>query len=556
MADLQTISPRLAAHHARTRTRGVNTLVYWIARAILQPAIHVWFRISRTGREHIPRSGPVILASNHRSFLDPFVIGCCLRRPVYFVAKQELFENRLIGWLLNCLGAFPVRRGQSDEEAIATSRAILARGDVLVIFPEGTRIRTGSLGTPKRGVGRMALESGAPVIPVAVLGSERARRGWAIRPVKVRIRCGRPLTFPRVDEASPHLAAEVSERIWPCVELQWEWLGGLPPLRKAAVVGAGSMGTAVATLLARAGLEVQLGCRTAAQAERIAATGRNDGYLPELALPDGVAACTVADIEFAGVDLVVLAVPSSSLPVAVGKIGDRVGARSAVLVVSKGLVPPQGELPSRYVGDRIDARAVAALGGPSHAAEAVREGAAVVLATEDDDLRRQLPEALGGAGIDVTEGDDPAAVELAACAKNAATLAAAAAAPSGANAAGAAAGRVFAELHHLAAVRWARRDAFAGLAGVGDLVATVLADSSRNRRAGELLAAGIPPGQVQASLPGAAEALSTVPLLAAICERDGIDAPALTALAGLVEGRLGRDDWLELVSGGGERRAA
>ena len=216
---------RLPAYHARVRGRGVQPLVYWTVRAVLQPALHLWFRLRRTGREHIPDGG-VILASNHRSFLDPFVVGCCLRRPIYFMAKSELFQNRLIAWLLNCLGAFPVRRGQSDEESVQTSLALLERGEAVVIFPEGTRHRSGPLHEPRRGVGRLALESGAPVVPIAIAGTERARRGWLVRPVRVDIRCGRPLTYPRVESASPHLAQEVTARIWPCVELQWAWLGG------------------------------------------------------------------------------------------------------------------------------------------------------------------------------------------------------------------------------------------------------------------------------------------------------------------------------------------
>ena len=227
----------LDKHHERIRTRGVQPVVYWLTRAVLQPLIHIYFRLGRYGRTHIPREGAVILAGNHKSFLDPFIIGVCLRRPIYFVAKRELFENRLIGWFLNCLGAFPVRRGESDEEAVATAMAVLARGDAVVIFPEGTRIRRPGLGTPKRGFARMALESGAPVVPVAVHGTERTRRGWRIKPVKVRVRCGRPLTFPRVEEPSPTLAASVADRVWPCVELQYRWLDQLPELEaKPALV--------------------------------------------------------------------------------------------------------------------------------------------------------------------------------------------------------------------------------------------------------------------------------------------------------------------------------
>ncbi len=538
-------------YHERTRRRGVNTPVYWLVRAVLQPFLQVYFRLVRGGRHHIPAEGGVLLASNHRSFLDPFVIGCCLRRPIFFVAKQELFENRLIGWFLNCLGAFPIRRGESDEESVKTALALLERGDAIVIFPEGTRIRQGALKQPKRGVGRLALLSGAPVVPIAVHGSEHARRGWIFRPVKVKIRIGRPLTFPLVEEPSQSLATEVTARIWPCVELQYEWLGGLPPLRKAAVVGAGSAGTATAVLLARAGLDVQLGCRDAGCAERIAAAGRNEEYLPGVDLPSGVVATSLSQIEFAGVDLVVLAVPSSSLPQVVGSVGARIGDRSAVLALSKGLVQPLGTLPTRYVADRVNARAVAFLGGPSHAAESVQRGAHVVLASSDEPLRDQLGDVLAKAGLDVERTDDVVGVQFAGAAKNAAALAAAAAGLDGMNAAGAAASRVFSEVHALAAQHGARTQTFLGLAGAGDLVATALAEHSRNRRAGELLGQGVPGDQIPAILPQAAEGISSVPLLVEALDRDGIPCPALESLCGLIEGRIDASQWLASV-----RRAA
>src|SRR6202022_2715213 len=239
--------------HRRAREQGANPFVYWLVRAVLQPFFHIYFRLSRIGREHIPADGPVIIASNHRSFLDPFVIATMARRPMYYVAKQELFFRPWQAWILNALGAFPVDRGAGDTDMIETAKAILGRGDIVLMFPEGTRIRPGSLGTPKRGVGRLALETGVPVVPVAVIGTEAVRRGWRIRPHKVRIRAGRPLRFPQVEGASPALAQAVTERIWPCVMLQWEWLGGLPPIRRAAIVGAGAWGTSLAVSLSRAG---------------------------------------------------------------------------------------------------------------------------------------------------------------------------------------------------------------------------------------------------------------------------------------------------------------
>src|SRR6478672_2280181 len=119
----------LEAHHERARRRGVNPVVYWVARAILQPFFLVYFRMSRIGREHLPARGPVIIAANHRSFLDPFVIGMVARRPIYYVAKQELFRYRAFGWFLSSLGAFPVKRGAGDQDMIETAKAILGRGD-------------------------------------------------------------------------------------------------------------------------------------------------------------------------------------------------------------------------------------------------------------------------------------------------------------------------------------------------------------------------------------------------------------------------------------------
>jgi len=221
-------------HHVRARTKGVNPIVYWLMRAWVQPFAHLYWRLGRIGREHIPASGPVILVSNHRSFIDPFIIGLCSRRPVYYVAKEELFHNRLLGWFVGSLGAFPVKRGAGDADFVETAKAILKRGDPVLIFPEGTRTRPGALGKPKRGVGRLALETGATVVPVAIKGTEAIRKGLRIRPHKVRVRIGAPLNFPLVDQATAPLAAAVTDRIWPNVMLQWEWLGGLPPLRRSA----------------------------------------------------------------------------------------------------------------------------------------------------------------------------------------------------------------------------------------------------------------------------------------------------------------------------------
>src|SRR5579859_5795609 len=286
--------------HRRAREHRANPIVYAIVRLLFQPVFHTYFRYQRIGREHIPKRGPVIIAANHRSFLDPFVIATMARRPMYYVAKKELFANRVVAWFLAALGAFPVDRGAGDAEMIETAKNILERGDILLMFPEGTRTRPGSLGRPRRGVGRLALETGAPVVPVAVIGTEAVRRGWRIRPHKVRIRAGRALRFPQVPDASPQLAGAVTDRIWPCVMLQWEWLGGLPPIRRAAVIGAGAWGTTLSICLARAGFDVDLGCRTEEQARLLGQERRNDRYLPDVELPPAIRPMRASELALGG----------------------------------------------------------------------------------------------------------------------------------------------------------------------------------------------------------------------------------------------------------------
>lgn len=521
----------------RAGGHGVNRVVYRLVRLVFLPFFLTWFRLDRVGREHVPAEGPVIFAANHRSFLDPFAISGSSKRPLYFVAKQELFQkNRLQTWFLNSLGAFPIDRGAGDEDSMATARRILERGDGVMIFPEGTRVRPGPLGDPRRGVGRLALETGATVVPVAIIGSEDVRRGWRIRSRKVRVRTGAPLHFPKVEHPSPALAKAVTDRIWPCVELQWEWLGGTPPLRRVAVIGAGSWGTSLAIALARAGVTVELGCRTGDQARTLTAERENRRYLSGVRLPDAIRVERAGALDLRDADLVCLAVPTRDLPVAMGEIGDRLGPRTSLLVSSKGLVPPVGELPTAFCAQRAGGRPVACLGGPAHAADAVEHGASIVLACGDAELLAQLRRLFAEAGFDAETTRDVVGVDLAGVAKNAAVLAATTAAVGGPNASGAAAGKVFSEIAAYAGALGARPETWTGLAGAGDLVASVVAAGGRNRRAGELLARGLPQREIRPAIGQVAESLDALPLLVTALEARGIRAPATRSLAAVVTG--------------------
>ncbi len=197
--------PRPASHfdrfHQHARTREPDW-VYTLVRLLSYPYCRVIYRLHVQEKKNVPLQGPAILAPTHFSAMDHWFVGILLRRPLRFMAKSQLFRGRLLEFILPHGGAFPVRRGARDEEAITTALTILRRGGLLVMYPEGGRSRTGQLGKRARpGVGRLALESGAPVIPVAIHGSERARNWRRLQFPAVTVRYGTPMHF--AVEANP-----------------------------------------------------------------------------------------------------------------------------------------------------------------------------------------------------------------------------------------------------------------------------------------------------------------------------------------------------------------
>jgi 1-acyl-sn-glycerol-3-phosphate acyltransferase len=183
---------------------------YQAAGLVIRPLMRTWFRMRVEGSEHLPPSGPVILAANHRSNMDPVLLGAAVKRPVAYMAKVELFVWPL-GWILRLIGQFPVQRGGIDREALRQTSAVLARGGVLGLFPEGTR-GDGSFSSVHPGLAYIVLRERCPVLPVALFGTERVRRrfGWLPFASPVRIVIGPPIDLPvsTVDRSSRRTASE------------------------------------------------------------------------------------------------------------------------------------------------------------------------------------------------------------------------------------------------------------------------------------------------------------------------------------------------------------
>lgn len=320
-----------------------------------------------------------------------------------------------------------------------------------------------------------------------------------------------------------------------------------PGARRATVIGAGSFGTALAVMLARGGLRTTLQARTSEQAERLREERENSQYLPGVALPSALRIEPVS-AGVARADYVFLAVPSRGLEETIARLSSSgLGARTAVVSVAKGLVPPDGQAPTSVLSAAFGSERVACVGGPAHAQEMVRSGAGLVAASTSEQLAKSLAQVFTRAGVVCEQSADPVGVELAGAAKNAAALAAGATEAQGPNAAGAAAGHIFAEVWRYAERLGARPESMIGLAGTGDLVATALARQSRNRRAGELLAAGVSAAEIPERIGQAVEALEWVPLLADTLERAGVEAPVTKALGRLISGELPLDEWVALV---------
>jgi 1-acyl-sn-glycerol-3-phosphate acyltransferase len=197
---------------------------YPLARLILTLPTILIYRPRAIGLENVPRGGALVLAPNHFSQMDHFFIGAYLRRQIRFMAKSQMFGPPVLTYIYKHGGVFPVRRGHSDEEAFKTAYAILDQGEMLLVYAEGGRSRSRELGEPRPGIGRIALESGAPIVPVAIHGSA-AVRGWKrLRFPKVTVQFGEPLAFPVEPAPSRERQLEIATEVFDRVREMYEEL--------------------------------------------------------------------------------------------------------------------------------------------------------------------------------------------------------------------------------------------------------------------------------------------------------------------------------------------
>lgn len=234
-----------ARFHERARRREPDWM-YTAVRIVATPPTVLLFRLVPLGTDNVPTSGPVIFAPNHVSNWDNFFSLAPLRRQIHLMGKSQVFSSWPAEFVFSHGGIFPVRRGHRDEEAFITAHTILARGGCVLMFPEGRRSHEAEFGRPRPGVGRLALESGAPVVPVAIRGSDRIR-GWTRRGLpQVTIRYGEPITLEVLAAPSRDQQQAAADAIFSRVcELHAEVErhvphGVVPALRARAALRAGA----------------------------------------------------------------------------------------------------------------------------------------------------------------------------------------------------------------------------------------------------------------------------------------------------------------------------
>ena len=193
-------------------------MAYWVLKAVLTPLLRFFYRVRVEGAENVPRSGPVILASNHLSFSDSIFLPLVLRRRVTFVAKAEYFEDPKTAWFFRAVGQIPVKRGggPASARALESAKEVLDGGGIFGIYPEGTRSPDGRLYKGHTGVARLALDTRAPVVAVAMIGTADAQPIGQGKPrlfMPITVRFSRPMVFERSGRPEPRRLRQITDEI-------------------------------------------------------------------------------------------------------------------------------------------------------------------------------------------------------------------------------------------------------------------------------------------------------------------------------------------------------
>ena len=558
---------------------------YRVAEVVLTPILRAALRHRWRGQENLPLSGGVIVVANHISKIDPLTFGYFVNsagRVPRYLAKASLFEHRWLGRVFIGTDMIPVQRGgEGAASSVQAAVDAVRGGSCVVVYPEATITRDPGLWpmVGKTGAARIALVTGAPVIPVAQWGAHRVLPPYAKRPVLhgrqiMYARAGGPVDLEdlRGREPDAEVLAAATTRIMNAITAELEIIRGEqapverfdpraagiaeygnphrgadgvlrrlrpePPMR-IAVMGAGSWGTAMALVLADAGNEVALWARRAELADAMVDKRCNVDHLPTAELPAAIRPTADAAQALRGAELVFLGLPAQSVREHLTRWTPALASDAVLVSLAKGVeqatTARMSEVIAQVTGFGPDR--IAVLTGPNLAAEvAARQPAATVVACASIEVAERIQEACHTEWFRPYTITDVVGAELGGAVKNVIALAVGMAHGMGLgdNAKAALMTRGIAEAARLGVVLGADPYTLAGLAGVGDLMATCQSPLSRNRRFGERLGAGEPLVEVAAEGRQVVEGVATCQALSDLAARNEVDMPIVTHVTAAV----------------------
>ncbi len=576
-----------ADHNALTRPHGrqrVTTpsdhsrpFTYRLAIAIVRPLLMLFTKREWSGAENLPTEGGYVVCPNHYSYLEPLVFGHFLvdhgHSPRY-LGKVEVFKTPVVGAIVRNADQIPVYResGRAADSYRAAVAAVRA-GKGVAIYPEGTLTRDPDLWPMrgKTGAARVALETRCPVIPVATWGAHEVlapystrlrllpRRTMQVRagaPVRLDDLHGREITTEVLHEATARIMAAITAELEVLrgekapvvrfdprthgitVDRQAAPLGG-GLMTSAAVYGTGSWGTAFASVLADAGTDVTMWGRRQEVVDQVN-DGVNRDYLPELRLPSTIRATTDPVEAAEGADIVVLAVPSQTLRANLTAWGSALPSSAAVVSLMKGVELGTTKRMSEVIAEvgGVENERIVIVSGPNLAREiAVKQPAASVVASASAQMAELVAAACAAPYFRPYTASDVVGTEICGAVKNVIALAVGMAEGLGMgdNSKASIITRGLAETMRLGTALGGDAVTFAGLAGVGDLIATCMSPLSRNHSFGVRLGQGMAVSEVVSVTKQTAEGVKSCTSILDLARNNGVDVPIIEQVDAMIQ---------------------